>query len=72
QDNVHLGGSSRDRGRRNAQAAPWAGLDLRLRPCRLWTPTDRGLLPTRGENLLSVSRSSAGERPPLIGVRRRT
>lgn len=44
QENVHLGELLRDLVRRNAEAARWAGVELRLRPCRLWTRTDPGLL----------------------------
>ncbi|MGV8762915.1 hybrid sensor histidine kinase/response regulator, partial [Pseudomonas aeruginosa] len=57
--------------RRNAEAARWAGVELRLRPCRLWTRTDPGLLSTMLQNLLSNSLKYAAERPLLIGVRRR-
>ena len=52
QENVHLGELLRDLVRRNAEAARWAGVELRLRPCRLWTRTDPGLLSTMLQNLL--------------------
>lgn len=71
QENVHLGELLRDLVRRNAEAARWAGVELRLRPCRLWTRTDPGLLTTMLQNLLSNSLKYAAERPLLIGVRRR-
>ncbi len=71
QENVHLGELLRDLVRRNAEAARWAGVELRLRPCRLWTRTDPGLLSTMLQNLLSNSFKYAAERPLLIGVRRR-
>ena len=71
QENVHLGELLRDLVRRNAEAARWAGVELRLRPCRLWTRTDPGLLSTMLQNLLSNSLKYATERPLLIGVRRR-
>ncbi|KSS05764.1 hybrid sensor histidine kinase/response regulator [Pseudomonas aeruginosa] len=71
QENVHLGELLRDLVRRNAEAARWAGVELRLRPCRLWTRTDPGLLSTMLQNLLSNSLKYAAERPLLIGVRRR-
>ncbi|MGU2525671.1 two-component system sensor histidine kinase, partial [Pseudomonas aeruginosa] len=61
QENVHLGELLRDLVRRNAEAARWAGVELRLRPCRLWTRTDPGLLSTMLQNLLSNSLKYAAE-----------
>ena len=56
--------------RQNAEAARWAGVDMRLRPCTHWTRADRGMLATMVQNVLSNSFKYAAQRPLLIAVRR--
>jgi signal transduction histidine kinase/CheY-like chemotaxis protein len=56
--------------RQNAEAARWAGVEMRLRPCAYWTRADRGMLATMVQNVLSNSFKYAAQRPLLIGVRR--
>ncbi|MDH4550772.1 MULTISPECIES: hybrid sensor histidine kinase/response regulator [Pseudomonas] len=57
--------------RQNAEAARWAGVEIRLRPCAYWTCADRGMLATMVQNVLSNSFKYAAHRPLLLGVRRR-
>ncbi|MFK0094878.1 hybrid sensor histidine kinase/response regulator [Pseudomonas sp. NPDC090592] len=54
----------------NSEAARWAGVTIRLRPCRHWTRADRGMLATMVQNVLSNSFKYAAHRPLLLGVRR--
>jgi len=56
--------------RQNAEAARWAGVEMRLRPCRHWTRADRGILATMVQNVLSNSFKYAAHRPLLVAVRR--
>ncbi|NIF28970.1 hybrid sensor histidine kinase/response regulator [Pantoea sp. Tr-811] len=57
--------------RQNAEAARWAGVEVRLHPSRHWTRADRGMLATMVQNLLSNCFKYASHRPLLIGIRRR-
>jgi signal transduction histidine kinase/CheY-like chemotaxis protein len=57
--------------RQNAEAARWAGVELRLRPCPYWVQTDPALLATMVQNVLSNCFKYGAHRPVLIGVRRR-
>jgi len=57
--------------RQNAEAARWAGVELRLRPCEYWVQTDPALLVTMVQNALSNCFKYGAHRPVLIGVRRR-
>ncbi|MCB2252203.1 hybrid sensor histidine kinase/response regulator [Pseudomonas chlororaphis] len=57
--------------RENAEAARWAGVELRLRPCSHWVRVDPALLATMVQNVLSNCFKYAAQRPVLIGVRRR-
>ena len=56
--------------RNNSEAARWAGVDIRLRPCSYWTRADRGMLATMVQNVISNSFKYAAQRPLLIAVRR--
>ncbi|MFJ2982849.1 MULTISPECIES: hybrid sensor histidine kinase/response regulator [unclassified Pseudomonas] len=56
--------------RQNAEAARWAGVEMRLRPSRHWTRADRGMLATMVQNVLSNCFKYAAHRPLLMGVRR--
>ncbi|MCD5985312.1 MULTISPECIES: hybrid sensor histidine kinase/response regulator [Pseudomonas] len=69
-DIVHLGEMLRDVVQQNAAAARWAGVELRLRPCRHWARVDGTLLSTMVQNILSNALKYAPDRPVLIGVRR--
>jgi CheY-like chemotaxis protein/anti-sigma regulatory factor (Ser/Thr protein kinase) len=69
-ETVHLGQFLGDLVRQNAEAARWAGVELRLRPCTHWVRADPGLLATMVQNVLSNCFKYAAERPVLIGVRR--
>jgi len=69
-ETVHLGQFLGDLVRQNAEAARWAGVELRLRPCAHWVRADPGLLATMVQNVLSNCFKYAAERPVLIGVRR--
>ncbi|WP_421548657.1 hybrid sensor histidine kinase/response regulator [Pseudomonas sp. QD4] len=69
-ETVHLGQFLGDLVRQNAEAARWAGVELRLRPCAQWVRADPGLLATMVQNVLSNCFKYAAERPVLIGVRR--
>jgi signal transduction histidine kinase/CheY-like chemotaxis protein len=57
--------------RQNAEAARWAGVELRLRPCSYWVQSDPALLATMVQNVLSNCFKYGAHRPVLIGVRRR-
>ncbi|MBK4993133.1 response regulator [Pseudomonas sp. S37] len=66
-----LAGLLADLVRQNSEAARWAGVEIRVRPCRYWTCADRGMLATMVQNVLSNSFKYAAHRPLLLGVRRR-
>ncbi|MFJ2319339.1 hybrid sensor histidine kinase/response regulator [Pseudomonas sp. NPDC087817] len=68
---VHLGEWLAELIRQNAEAARWAGVELRLRPCEYWVRTDPALLATMVQNVLSNCFKYGAQRPVLIGVRRR-
>ncbi|MFJ2482219.1 hybrid sensor histidine kinase/response regulator [Pseudomonas sp. NPDC087598] len=68
---VNLGEWLADLLRQNAEAARWAGVELRLRPCEHWVRTDPALLATMVQNVLSNCFKYGAHRPVLIGVRRR-
>jgi signal transduction histidine kinase/CheY-like chemotaxis protein len=68
---VNLGEWLADLIRQNAEAARWAGVGLRLRPCEYWVRTDPALLATMVQNALSNCFKYGAHRPVLIGVRRR-
>ncbi|MEE9681294.1 hybrid sensor histidine kinase/response regulator [Pseudomonas moraviensis] len=53
------------------EAARWAGVELRLRPCNYWVRTDPALLATMVQNVLSNCFKYGAQRPVLIGVRKR-
>lgn len=57
--------------RQNAEAARWAGVEVRWRPCRLQVYSDPALLLTSLQNLLSNALKYAPGRPLLLAVRRR-
>ena len=54
----------------NAEAARWAGVEIRMRPSGHWTRADRGMLATMVQNVLSNSFKYAAHCPLLLGVRR--
>lgn len=56
--------------RQNTEAARWAGVEIRLRPCAYWTCADRGMLTTMVQNVLSNCFKYAAHRPLLLAVRR--
>ncbi|WP_277589277.1 hybrid sensor histidine kinase/response regulator [Pseudomonas chlororaphis] len=68
---LHLGEFLADQMRQNAEAARWAGVELRLRPCSHWVRADPALLATMVQNVLSNCFKYAARRPVLIGVRQR-
>lgn len=68
---LHLGEFLADQLRQNAEAARWAGVELRLRPCSHWVRADPALLATMVQNVLSNCFKYAARRPVLIGVRKR-
>jgi len=68
---LHLGEFLVDQVRQNAEAARWAGVELRLRPCSHWVRADPALLATMVQNVLSNCFKYAAQRPVLIGVRKR-
>jgi signal transduction histidine kinase/CheY-like chemotaxis protein len=68
---VHLGEWLAELIRQNAEAARWAGVEMRLRPCPYWVQTDPALLATMVQNVLSNCFKYGAHRPVLIGVRRR-
>lgn len=57
--------------RQNAEAARWAGVELRFRRCEYWVCSDPALLATMVQNVLSNCFKYGAHRPVLIGVRRR-
>ncbi len=63
---VNLGALLRDVVKQNTEAARWAGVELRLRPCRHWVD-----LTTMVQNLVSNTLKYAPGQPVLIGVRPR-
>ncbi|RZI87649.1 MAG: hybrid sensor histidine kinase/response regulator [Pseudomonas sp.] len=68
---VHLGELLAELLRQNAEAARWAGVELRLRPCKHWVRVDPALLATMVQNVLSNCFKYGRQRPVLVGVRRR-
>ncbi|MFS2160448.1 hybrid sensor histidine kinase/response regulator [Pseudomonas sp. Pseusp122] len=66
---VHLGALLEDVARQNTEAARWAGVELRVRPCRYWVSINAGLLTTMVQNLVSNALKYASGQPVLIGVR---
>lgn len=68
---VDLGQLLADLVRQNAEAARWAGVELRLRPCAHWVQVDPALLTTMLQNVLSNCFKYGAQRPVLIGVRKR-
>ncbi|MBV4495691.1 hybrid sensor histidine kinase/response regulator [Pseudomonas sp. SWRI12] len=68
---VHLGTLLQDVVKQNTEAARWAGVELRLRPCRHWVNVNAGLLATMVQNLISNTLKYAPGQPVLIGVRPR-
>ena len=68
---VNLDALLRDVVKQNQEAARWAGVELRLRPCRYWVEVNPGLLTTLVQNLVSNALKYAAGQPVLIGVRRR-
>ncbi|MBJ9976660.1 hybrid sensor histidine kinase/response regulator [Pseudomonas sp. S75] len=68
---VNLNALLQDVVKQNQEAARWAGVELRLRPCRHWVNVNPGLLTTMVQNLLSNALKYAAGQPVLIGVRRR-
>lgn len=68
---VNLGEWLADLIRQNAEAARWAGVELRLRPCEHWVRTDPALLATMVQNVLSNCFKYGAHQPVLIGVRKR-
>ncbi|MFP3517927.1 hybrid sensor histidine kinase/response regulator [Pseudomonas sp. SIMBA_077] len=67
---VHLGDFLADLVLQNTEAARWAGVELRLRPCAQWGRVDPVLLATMIQNVLSNCFKYGAQRPVLIGVRR--
>ncbi|WP_423203659.1 hybrid sensor histidine kinase/response regulator [Pseudomonas kribbensis] len=57
--------------RQNAEAARWAGVELRLHRCEHWVRTDPALLATMVQNVLSNCFKYGAQRPVLVGVRRK-
>ncbi|RMR06477.1 Sensor histidine kinase [Pseudomonas savastanoi pv. glycinea] len=53
----------------NSEAANWAGVEVRLRPCRQHVRCDAALLRTLVQNLLSNAFKYAPDKPVLIGCR---
>lgn len=68
---LNLGEWLADLIRQHHEAARWAGVDLRLRPCNYWIRTDPALLATMVQNVLSNCFKYGAQRPVLIGVRKR-
>ncbi len=68
---VNLGALLRDVVKQNTEAARWAGVQLRLRPCEHWVNVNAGLLTTMVQNLVSNTLKYASGQPVLIGVRPR-
>lgn len=55
----------------NSEAANWAGVEIRVRPCRQHTRSDPALLRTLLQNLISNAFKYAPGKPLLIAGRRR-
>lgn len=55
----------------NSEGANWAGVEVRLRPCRQHVRCDAALLRTLVQNLLSNAFKYAPDKPVLIGCRQR-
>ncbi|WP_336355547.1 hybrid sensor histidine kinase/response regulator [Pseudomonas granadensis] len=68
---LNLGDWLADIVRQHQEAARWAGVELRLRPCHHWVRTDPALLATMVQNVLSNCFKYGAQRPVLIGVRKR-
>ncbi|MBH3447179.1 response regulator [Pseudomonas moraviensis] len=68
---LNLGEWLADLIRQHQEAARWAGVELRLRPCNYWVRTDPALLATMVQNVLSNCFKYGAQRPVLIGVRKR-
>ncbi len=68
---LNLGEWLADIVRQHQEAARWAGVELRLRPCYHWVRTDPALLATMVQNVLSNCFKYGAQRPVLIGVRKR-
>ena len=68
---VNLGTLLQDVIKQNTEAARWAGVELRLRPCQHWVNANAGLLTTMVQNLVSNTLKYAPCQPVLIGVRPR-
>jgi len=68
---LNLGEWLADLVRQHQEAARWAGVELRLRPCHHWVRTDPALLATMVQNVLSNCFKYGAQRPVLIGVRKR-
>ncbi|WP_053144983.1 hybrid sensor histidine kinase/response regulator [Pseudomonas sp. P97.38] len=68
---VHLGALLQDVVKQNTEAARWAGVELRLRPCHQWVNVNAGLLATMVQNLISNTLKYAPGKPVLICVRPR-
>lgn len=68
-DLVNLGDMLSEIAQQNTAAVRWAGVELRVRPCRRWARTDATLLATMVQNILSNALKYAPEHPVLIGVR---
>ncbi|MFG6205770.1 ATP-binding response regulator [Pseudomonas retamae] len=68
---LNLGEWLADIVRQHQEAARWAGVELRLRPCHHWVRTDPALLATMVQNVLSNCFKYGAQRPVLIGVRKR-
>ncbi|EPF65598.1 ATP-binding response regulator [Pseudomonas syringae] len=67
---VNLGALMQDVVNQNTEAARWAGVELRLSPCRHWIDVNSGLLTTMVQNLVSNAIKYAPGKTVLIGVRR--
>ena len=67
---LNLGDFLADLVRQNIEAARWAGVQLRLRPCTHWVRADPVLLTTMVQNVLSNCFKYGAQRPVLIGVRK--
>ncbi|MBB6287169.1 hypothetical protein HDC32_000573 [Pseudomonas sp. JAI120] len=67
---VNLGALLQEVVKQNIEATRWAGVELRLHPCRHWVNVNGGLLTTMVQNLVSNAIKYASGEPVLIGVRR--